>query len=109
MYQLDEQSPKCDVCEKTTQGTRYIGVDKSSRKRTKTTTSKCLRCFILDSKLLKRSIVIAFVVGTILNVTNYGNLFNSTIIQGDTYKLGLNFIVPFLVSLTTSLLVARTK
>lgn len=109
MCKLDEQSPKCDVCGNFTLRTRYIGVDKSSRKQSADTTSKCLRCFILDSKLLKRSVAIAFIVGTILNLINYGNLFNPAIIQEDPYKLGLNFIVPFLVSLATSLLVARTK
>ena len=65
--------------------------------------------FLLDVNLIKRSLIICFVVGSILNILNYGNYLNPTIILESYVKLGLNYLVPFLVSITTAAFISRVR
>ena len=59
---------------------------------------------------MRRSLIIALIVGTILTVINQGNL----IFQGDisvalAWKVPLTFAVPYCVATTGAILNARSK
>lgn len=56
-----------------------------------------LRLDILTRPLLKRALVVAFVVGTILNLINQGGAI--LVMEGvNGWHIGMNYLVPFLVS-----------
>ncbi|HCG90626.1 MAG TPA: hypothetical protein DEZ08_02130 [Dehalococcoidia bacterium] len=70
----------------------------------------CTICYITNKNLLKRSVIVATVVGTILNLLNYGNSIGTiTITLFLVVKMSLNYFVPFLVSFTTSFMASRSK
>lgn len=69
----------------------------------------CLRCALRFGPMLRRSLVIAAIVGTLLIAINQGNI----ILGGDFppalyWKIPLTYCVPFLVATTGALLNART-
>ena len=99
----------CGVCGTSIRRTKYVVLDKYRLHNSYPITTKCLHCFLLDVKLLKRSLIICFVVGTILNTLNYGNYLNPTVILESPIKLGLNYLVPFLVSITTAAFISRVR
>ena len=71
---------------------------------------RCLRCALMDGPLLRRSLILAMIVGTILVAINQGNI----ILRGDLpaalyWKIPLTFSVPFCVATTGALLNARTR
>ncbi|HET9477104.1 MAG TPA: nitrate/nitrite transporter NrtS [Dehalococcoidia bacterium] len=70
---------------------------------------RCLRCAFLFGPMLRRSLIIALVVGTILTAINQGNV----ILGGDFpaslyWKIPLTYCVPFAVATTGALLNARS-
>jgi hypothetical protein len=70
---------------------------------------RCLRCALLYRPMLRRSLVIAIIVGTILTAINQGNI----IAQGDlplilAWKIPLTYCVPFCVATTGAILNARS-
>ncbi len=71
--------------------------------------ARCLRCSLLYRPMLRRSLVIAMIVGTILTAINQGNI----IAQGQfpavlAWKIPLTYCVPFCVATTGAILNART-
>lgn len=60
---------------------------------------KCSRCAILHRPMLRRSLMVAIVVGTILALLNQGDLLFSGSWNGTLYwKVPLTFCVPFCVA-----------
>jgi len=71
---------------------------------------RCLRCALMDGPLLRRSLIVAIIVGTILIAINQGNI----ILRGDFpaalyWKIPLTYSVPFCVATTGALLNARVR
>ena len=72
------------------------------------TVERCLRCALLYPPLLRRSLIIAIIVGTILTAINQGNI----MVQGHfpavlAWKIPLTYCVPFCVATTGAMLNAR--
>lgn len=72
-------------------------------------TTRCLRCALLYRPTMRRSLIIALIVGTILTAINQGNI----ILQGDAsaalaWKIPLTYAVPYCVATTGAILNART-
>lgn len=91
------QRKACDHCGRTA-GNRYRLQDGSV----------CLRCSVLSQPLVRRSLAIALVVGTILVAINQGN----RILDGSGgpelyWKVPLTYVVPFIVATVGALLNAR--
>ena len=69
----------------------------------------CLMCAIRFPSLLRKSLVICLLVGTVLTAINQGNF----ILAGEfqwamAWKIPLTYAVPFIVATTGGLLNART-
>ena len=70
--------------------------------------SRCLRCALTYGPLVRRSLIVAVIVGTILTAINQGNV----ILGGDFplslyWKIQLTYAVPYCVATTGALLNAR--
>ena len=73
------------------------------------TAAYCFRHALLFAPMLRRSLVVALIVGTILTAINQGNI----ILAGDFppslyWKVPLTYCVPFCVATTGALLNARS-
>jgi hypothetical protein len=69
---------------------------------------RCLRCALLYPPLLRRSLVIALIVGTILTAINQGNIIVAGHFPPVLYwKIPLTYCVPFCVATTGAILNAR--
>jgi hypothetical protein len=69
---------------------------------------RCLRCALLYRPLLRRSLIIALVVGTILTAINQGNIIAAGDLPPALYwKIPLTYCVPFCVATTGAILNAR--
>ena len=71
---------------------------------------KCLRCALRHRPMVRRSLLIAVIVGTVLTAINQGTL----IFRGDfppalAWKVPLTYAVPFCVATSSALLNARTS
>ncbi len=71
---------------------------------------RCLRCALGHGPLVRRSLVIAVIVGTILTAINQGNV----IVGGEfpaalAWKVPLTYAVPYCVATTGAILNARAK
>ncbi len=69
---------------------------------------RCLRCALLYGPLMRRSLLVALIVGTILTAINQGNI----ILRGDFppslyWKIPLTYMVPYCVTTTGAILNAR--
>lgn len=69
---------------------------------------RCLRCAVRYRPLMKRSLVIALIVGTILTLINQGNV----VASGDVpsalaWKVPLTYCVPYCVATTGAILNGR--
>ncbi len=69
---------------------------------------RCLRCALLYGPLMRRSLLVALIVGTILTAINQGNI----ILRGDFppslyWKIPLTYMVPYCVATTGAILNAR--
>ena len=72
------------------------------------TAMRCLRCSLTYGPLVRRSLVVALIVGTILTAINQGNI----ILRGDWpeslyWKIPLTYVVPYCVATTGAILNAR--
>jgi hypothetical protein len=69
---------------------------------------RCLRCALAHGPLVRRSLIVALIVGTILTAINQGNI----ILRGDFpdslyWKVPLTYVVPYCVATTGAILNAR--
>jgi len=68
----------------------------------------CLHCMFLQPKLIKRSLLTALVVGTILTGINQGTvLFSDHVPASLAWKVPLTYCVPFCVAIFSALLNTR--
>ena len=98
-----EAIPRCARCSTPLRKTAY-----EVRKPSGGRVLRCLRCSLLYAPMLRRSAVVALIVGTILTAINQGNI----ILAGDFpaslyWKVPLTYCVPFCVATTGALLNAR--
>ncbi len=73
------------------------------------TAVRCLRCAIIHGPLVRRSLVVALIVGTILTAINQGNI----LLRGDFppslyWKIPLTYVVPYCVATTGAILNSRS-
>ncbi len=73
-------------------------------------TPHCLRCALRYRPMLKRSLVVCVVVGTMLTAINQGNF----ILAGDfqaamAWKIPMTYTVPFMVASVGSLMNAKAR
>lgn len=62
-------------------------------------TLKTFACVVFTPVHLKRTLLIAFVVGSWLNLINHGDELLNGVVSGPlTVKLALNYVTPFIVS-----------
>ena len=71
---------------------------------------RCLRCALIYGPLMRRSLLVALIVGTILTAINQGNI----ILRGDFpaalfWKMPLTYAVPYCVATTGAILNSRTR
>ena len=71
---------------------------------------RCLRCALMHRPLVARSLIIAFIVGTILTAINQGNV----ILGGDAslalaWKIPLTYAVPYCVATAGALMNSRVR
>ena len=60
---------------------------------------KCLSCAVRHMPLIRRSLIVAFVVGTVLSLLNHGDTFFSGAWPNALYwKIPVTYCVPFLVA-----------
>jgi len=69
---------------------------------------RCLRCALTYGALMRRSFIVAVIVGTILTAINQGNI----ILRGDWpdslyWKIPLTYAVPYCVATTGAILNSR--
>ena len=72
--------------------------------------SRCFRCALVYGPLVRRSFVVAVIVGTVLTAINQGNI----ILRGDFpaslyWKIPLTYAVPYCVATTGAILNARRQ
>ncbi|MDO8617199.1 MAG: nitrate/nitrite transporter NrtS [Dehalococcoidia bacterium] len=94
----------CSRCHATLGGSRYELRAGEERRL------HCLRCGFLYPPMVRRSLLIALLVGTVLTAINQGNL----LVAGDFpaalyWKIPLTYSVPFCVATTGALLNARVR
>lgn len=73
-------------------------------------TARCLRCALRYGPLVRRSLLVALIVGAILTAINQGNI----ILRGDFpaalyWKIPLTYAVPYCVATTGAILNARSR
>jgi len=69
---------------------------------------RCLRCALTQAPLVRRSAIIALVVGTILTAINQGNIILSDEFPPSLYwKIALTYAVPYCVATAGAILNAR--
>lgn len=70
---------------------------------------RCLRCTLLRPSLLRRSLLTALVVGTVLTAINQGNVLLDGHFPASLYwKVPLTYAVPFLVATWGALVNSRS-
>ena len=69
---------------------------------------RCLRCTLMRPSLLKRSLITALVVGSLLTAINQGNVMLAGNFPGDlVWKIPLSYCVPFCVATWGALVNSR--
>jgi hypothetical protein len=69
---------------------------------------RCLRCTLTRPSLLKRSLLTALVVGSLLTAINQGNVMLAGDFPGDlVWKIPLSYCVPFFVATWGALVNSR--
>ena len=94
---------ECSRCRTLLQRSRY-----EMRTAAGSEVSRCLRCALIYGPLVRRSLIVALIVGTILTAINQGNI----ILRGDFppslyWKIPLIYIVPYCVATTGAILNSR--
>ena len=70
---------------------------------------KCVRCALMHRTMLRRSLLAALVVGSILTALNQGDvLFSSGLGSTLYWKIPLTYAVPFLVATWGALSISRS-
>ena len=88
----------CTSCEKRTAGFVLAGH------------GRCLWCFLRYRPMLRRSLLTALVVGTILTAINQGTVLADGDFPGDLYwKIPLTYCVPFCVATWGALINSRIR
>jgi hypothetical protein len=71
--------------------------------------SRCLRCTLMRPSLLRRSVLTALVVGTVLTGINQGNILIDGQVPASLYwKVPLTYCVPFGVATWGALINSRS-
>ena len=71
---------------------------------------RCLRCALLYPAMLRRSIIICLIVGTILTGINQGNLLlNGDFPQALYWKIPLTYAVPFCVATAGAIMASKSR
>ncbi len=71
---------------------------------------KCLRCSLLHGPMLRRSVTIAAVVGTVLALINHGDaLWRGEWTATTSLKIALTYCVPFAVATASALANSRVR
>jgi hypothetical protein len=74
------------------------------------TVLRCFRCAVTHGPLMRRSLIVALVVGTLLTAINQGNLIASGDFPADlAWKVPLTYAVPYCVTTTGAILNARRR
>ncbi len=93
----------CARCQTRLQGAAYDVRTVAGR------SPRCLRCALIFGPMLRRSLVVAIVVGTILTAINQGSVIAGGDFPASLYwKIPLTYCVPFAVATTGALLNARS-
>ncbi len=92
----------CENCQRELAATSYELATKRGR------LPYCLMCALKWPPLMKRSLVICLLVGTLVTAINQGNfIVSGDIQQAMAWKIPLTYMVPFVVATTGGLLAAR--
>lgn len=69
---------------------------------------RCLRCGLTHSPLIRRSLIVAIIVGTLLTAINQGNILLAGEFPPSLYwKIPLTYAVPYCVATTGAMLNGR--
>ena len=100
-----ENPSVCSRCGRTvSRGWSFVFPIKAVAASSDTATSlahvnKCMRCAVRHRPMLKRSLAVAMVVGTILTLLNHGGtIFAADWTTGLYWKIPITFCVPFCVA-----------
>lgn len=101
---LREESATCARCNRELHKVAYELLLNATR------VPHCLSCAVQFRPMLKRSLIVSLIVGTLLTAINQGNF----ILSGDfqtamAWKIPLTYAVPFIVTITGGLLNARAE
>ena len=109
--QAQSSSPEataCQNCGRATQAGRAFLFRPPGADSTAAGTLKCLLCGPRHRPMLRRSAIVAVVVGTILTLLNQGDgLFSGSWNNALYWKIPLTYCVPFLVATYGALTAAR--
>ncbi|HEU4758845.1 MAG TPA: nitrate/nitrite transporter NrtS [Dehalococcoidia bacterium] len=71
--------------------------------------ARCLRCALMHTPMLLRSLIIALIVGTVLTAINQGNvILGGHFPSALAWKVPLTYCVPFCVATTGAILSQRS-
>ena len=97
------ETTACARCHRDLRRTAYELMLNSTR------SPHCLRCALKFRPMLKRSLVVALIVGALQTAINQGNfIFVGELPAALAWKIPMTFSVPFLVAMIGGLMVART-
>jgi hypothetical protein len=100
---MHQSNNTCDGC-----GVTLTGIAYELRTAGGGRSARCLRCGLSYGPLIRRSVVVALLVGTLLVAINQGNVIISGGFSASLYwKIPLTYCVPFAVATTGALLNAR--
>ena len=100
----DEEQARCARCRAALRAAAY-----EVRMSDGTRPPRCLRCAATCAPLVRRSLAVALIVGTILVAINQGNVILDGEFPASLYwKIPLTYCVPYLVATTGALLNARS-
>ena len=98
----------CQVCGREARGGRSFLFRPPGASPAATGTLKCTLCGLRHAPMLRRSAIVALVVGTVLTLLNQGDgLFSGEWNNALYWKIPLTYCVPFLVATYGSLAAAR--
>ena len=98
MNEVSARGAVCTSCEKRTAGFILAGRE------------RCLPCFLRYRPMLRRSLLTALVVGTILTAINQGTVIADGRFPGELYwKVPLTYCVPFCVATWGALINSRIR
>ncbi|HSH16653.1 MAG TPA: nitrate/nitrite transporter NrtS, partial [Verrucomicrobiae bacterium] len=70
---------------------------------------RCLRCTLMHRPLIRRSLLIALIVGTLLTAINHLSAFTSgELSRSLAWKIPLNYAVPYSVATISAVVNARS-